>query len=109
MKVTYNGTEYELKYSFRALMIYENAANKTFQPKGMTDVIIFFYSCILAAARTAIDFDEFIDWLDDNPNELTNFSNWLTEQFNLNEQKAPKPKGKGNKKSEKKKESNEKN
>lgn len=102
MKITYHEKEYELKYSFRALMIYENITQKSFQPTTLTDIITFFYSIVLASAKgDIIDYNEFIDWLDDNVEELNNFSLWLTEILDLNNKIAPKKK-----KSDKKEKSN---
>ncbi len=101
MKITYHEKEYELKYSFRALMIYENITQKSFQPKSLTDIITFFYSIVLASAKgDIIDYNEFIDWLDDNVDELNNFSLWLTEVLDLNSKISPK------RKTEKKEKSN---
>lgn len=94
MKITYKEKEYELKYSFRALMIYENITQKSFQPKNLTDIITFFYSIVLSSAQEAIDFNEFIDWLDENVDELNKFSAWLMASLDLNRQKEPKPKKK---------------
>jgi hypothetical protein len=86
MKLTYKEKEYELKYSFRGLMIYENIMKKSFQPQNLTDIIILFYSTLLAAAKDeVIKYDEFLDWLDENPNELNRFSNFLMEVFGLNQ------------------------
>lgn len=97
MKLTYKDKEYELKYSFRALMIYENITQKSFQPKNLTDIITFFYSTVLSSAKEPIDFNEFIDWLDEHVEELNNFSEWLMGSLNLNKEKAPEPKKKANK------------
>ena len=36
MKITIDNREYELKYSFRTLMVYENITNKSFEPKSLT-------------------------------------------------------------------------
>lgn len=75
MEVTIKGKDIALKYSFRALMIYENITQKSFNPQGLTDVITFFYSVVVASARDSIlSFDDFIDWIDDNPNKLNEFS-----------------------------------
>lgn len=89
MKFNYKGKDYELKYSFRALMIYENIANKSFQPKSLTDIITLFYSIVLSSSKEAIDFNEFIDWLDDNPDTLNEFSQYLIGVTKANEVKAP--------------------
>ena len=92
MKVTYKEKEYELKYSFRALMLYENITQKPFIPKNVTDIITFFYSVLLASAQEPIDFNEFIDWLDENTDQLNMFSAWLIASLEVNKQKESKPK-----------------
>lgn len=88
MKITIDNKEYELKYSFRALMIYENITNKSFEPKSITDIINFFYSCIivndLTNGNVPIEYNKFLDWLENNPVELTEFTNWLLGVFNTN-------------------------
>lgn len=82
MKVQFNNQTYTLKYSFRALMIYENITNHSFNPKGITDVVILFYSILVASAKdTNLSFDDFMDWLDENPTSINEFSVWLTEVF----------------------------
>ena len=82
MKVHFNDKTYTLKYSFRALMIYENITNHSFNPKGITDVVIFFYSVLVASAKdTTLSFDAFVEWLDENPTSINEFSAWLTEVF----------------------------
>ena len=83
MDVTIKGNTYALKYSFRALMIYENITQKSFNPQGLTDVITFFYSVVVASAKDmALSFDDFIDWIDANPSALNEFSQWLTDVYN---------------------------
>ena len=83
MNVTIKEKEITLKYSFRALMIYENITQKSFNPQGLTDVITFFYSVVVASAKDmALSFDDFIDWIDANPSALNEFSQWLTDVYN---------------------------
>ena len=88
MKITIDNREYELKYSFRTLMVYENITNKSFEPKSLTDIINLLYSCIivndLTKGNTTITYDNFLDWLEKNPVVLTEFSNWLLDIFNTN-------------------------
>ena len=82
MEVTIKGNTYPLKYSFRALMIYENITQKNFNPQGLSDVITFFYSVVVASSRdNNLRFDDFIDWIDDNPSSLNEFSNWLNDVY----------------------------
>jgi hypothetical protein len=83
MKITIKGNTVSLKYSFRALMIYENITQKSFNPKGISDVVVFFYSVVVASTKdTTLSFDDFIDWLDDNATAINDFSVWLTSVFN---------------------------
>ena len=83
MEIIIKDNTVKLKYSFRALMIYENIANKSFSPKGISDVVVFFYSVVVATTKdNTISFDDFLDWLDANPTAINDFSVWLTEVFN---------------------------
>ena len=73
-----NGKEIKLKYTFRALMIYEKIAGESFTGKGISEILIYFYSTIIASnPDITLTFDNFIDWLDENPNAINDFSNWL--------------------------------
>lgn len=91
MTIDFKGKEIELKYGFKSLIIYENIANKTFAPQGLEDVVMFFYSVILASIKgeEIVKFDDFLDWLDENPNRLADFSNWITEIIKKNQDLAP--------------------
>lgn len=90
MTFNINGKEYQLKYSFRALMIYENITHKAFNPKTITDMIVFFYSIILAANKGCeLMFEEFMDWIDDNPESVNDFSTWLTQIFTQQQEISP--------------------
>ena len=82
MEIVIKNKEVSLKYSFRALMIYENITQKSFNPKGISDVVVFFYAIVVASTKdTTLSFDDFIDWLDDNATAINEFSVWLTSIF----------------------------
>ena len=82
MEIVIKGNTVSLKYSFRALMIYENITQKSFNPKGISDVVVFFYAVVVATTKdNTLSFDDFIDWLDDNPTAINDFSVWLTSVF----------------------------
>lgn len=82
MEIVMNGKTISLKYSFRALMIYENITQKSFSPKGLSDVIVFFYSVVVSSSKnTTLSFDDFMDWLDENPTAVAEFSEWLSQVF----------------------------
>lgn len=79
MKITINNKEIELKYSFRAMMIFEKITGASFNPKGITEIMIYFYSTILASDKNiALTFEEFMEWIDEEPQALNEFSQWLT-------------------------------
>lgn len=83
MEIEILGKKVTLKRTMRSLIIYEQKTGKTFQPKSVTDVMYYFYACILASDRSlSITFDEFMDWLDDGHMEsFIDFSQWLTGQL----------------------------
>ena len=78
MKITIKGNEIELKYSIRALMMYENVEGKTFQPQSLQDIMTFFYFILISSSKDySITFDEFIDFVDEDNTLITNFTEWL--------------------------------
>ncbi len=85
MKLEIKGKEIELRYGFRALMIYEKITNQTFAPTGLTDILIFMYSVILGSDRNiTLSFDDFLDEVDQQPEVVSEFSVWLTENIQKN-------------------------
>lgn len=78
MKVTINDREIALRYTLRAMMVYENIMNKSFTPNGITEVIVYFYATVLASDKDYnLEFDDFVDWLDQNPDAIQQFTIWL--------------------------------
>ena len=79
MEVTIKVKTYEMRYTFRAMLIYEKITDKSFSPQGLSDVLMFFYSTILAVDKDIeFSFDEFLDFCDENPNLVAEFADWLT-------------------------------
>lgn len=81
MEITINEKKITLKKSFRSLIAYESAMGKTFNPTTITESIMYFY-CVIISSDSDIElsFDNFMDWLDNNPNSLKEFTQWLIEQ-----------------------------
>lgn len=80
-----NGKEIKLKYTFRALMIYEKITGESFSGKGISEILIYFYSTIIASNKDlTLTFEDFLDWLDDNPTALNDFTEWLTSVTTVN-------------------------
>lgn len=79
--ITIKGTEYKVKYSIRALFIFEQITGKPFEIKTLLDNYIFFYSMILANnTDNILDWNDFIDELDENPKLYAQISEIINEQ-----------------------------
>lgn len=82
MKLNIKEKEIELKYTIRALFIFEKIANKTFTTTSITDMYLLFYSLIIANEPSIeLTFDELIDICDNDITLFTEFTTWLTKEF----------------------------
>ena len=86
MKVIINDKELTLKSSFRAMVAYEQITDHIFSPSTVTDILVYFYCCIISSKEYdgTMTFDEFMDYLDENPTILQEFSEWMTETSKQN-------------------------
>ncbi len=84
MIVTINEKEITLKKSFRSVIAYEQAMGKSFNPQTLTETIMYFYCTVIASDQSLeITFDEFLNWLDDNPTAIKDFTDWLIKQAEM--------------------------
>lgn len=87
MNIKIKNKEIELKYTIRALFIFEQIANKPFQTNTITDLYLLFYSIIIANdSNIDLTFDELITICDNDATLFTSFANWLTRQFQIQNQ-----------------------
>lgn len=85
MKITIKEKEIELKYTLRSMLMYENITDQTFNPQTMTDLITYMYCVVVASSKDyTLKFDEFIDYIDDNPNVINEFGNWIQDVVKTN-------------------------
>lgn len=90
MNITYKGKEYELKYSFRAMMLFENITKQAFQTKTITDFTVFLYAILLSQSKEdVIDYSEFLDWLDENHDVFDAYVKWLLDVYTEQANKTP--------------------
>lgn len=86
-----NGKEYKIKYSLRAVFLFEEIAKKSFEVKTTLDNYLFFYCMLLANNEDTLEWNEYIDALDENPslfikmNEIIINHNKLEELMNKGE------------------------
>lgn len=94
MKLIVQDKEINIKYSFKGFMAYEQITGESFKPQGLSEIITLFYSMVMTSNNNlTITFDEFIDWLDENPEKLSEFSIFLAENVKRQEELAPKTEG----------------
>ncbi len=84
----------KLKYTNRAIMLFESIAGKVFAINTVTDNILFFYCVLLANNQDVftLTFDQFVDELDNQPEALTNYTEWLASAVALQTQGQKKKK-----------------
>lgn len=80
MNITINKKEYKIKYTIRALFIFEQITKKAFAISTLLDNYVFFYSLLLANNDDVLDWDEFIDALDNDPNLLQELTKIVAQQ-----------------------------
>lgn len=83
--VSINGKDYKVKYTIRALFIFEQITGKAFKLETMLDSYIFYYSMILANNKDQVLlWDEFLDALDENPKLLQDMEKVMKEEDGKN-------------------------
>ena len=82
MKVDIDNKEITLKYTFRSFMIFEQVTGHSFSGKNLSEFIELFYSTLMASdSELTIDFNTFVDWLDENPQKLTEYTKWVADNI----------------------------
>lgn len=67
-KIKIKKKNYNVKYSLRALFLYEQITGKSFEITNTMETFIFYYCMILANnPDTKLTFDDFIDAIDTDP------------------------------------------
>lgn len=95
MKINIKNKEIELKQTLRSMIVFEKITDKAFNIANISDVIIYFYSCVMASDMDCnVTLDEFINWLDDNKEVFAEFNDWLTTEAEKTAQASGKDKSK---------------
>lgn len=96
MKLKINENEIELKHTLRSLILYENVTGQTFAaPQTIQDIITYFYCVVVGSSKDySLSFDEFVDVLDEQPNLINEFTQWIQDQAKINEDVKKKSKTK---------------
>ena len=85
MEITIKDKKYNIKYTLRALFIYEQITKKAFALNTITDYYLFFYCLLLASdSSSELTFDDFIDTLDEHPEVATEMMDYLNKENQKN-------------------------
>ena len=73
MKIKVNKSDFELKFSFKGEMLFEQITGRTFSGEGMTDWITFLFCHCVANDKDFMAYDEYLTWISDNPGVFYEF------------------------------------
>lgn len=90
--------EYKIKQTIRALFLWEQITGKSFETKSTLDNYLYFYCLLLANNPDFMDWDSFINELDEDPTILIQLSKVLTQQQELDKILYPEDSGSDKKK-----------
>lgn len=100
MTITINNKEYKLKYTIRALFIFEQITERPFEIRNTMDNYLFFYCMLLANnPDNLLDWDEFIDAMDNDSSLITQLNQVVVDSTKKNELFNEVAEGNGEKKS----------
>ena len=78
MTINFKDKEIEIKQTLRSLVLYENITGATFHPSTLNDIVTLFYCVVITSAKDySIEYDDFLDYLDENMEVFAEFSEWL--------------------------------
>lgn len=95
IKIKINGKEYKVKQSLRALMLFEQITGRfaTEITPSINDTVVLFYSLLKSNNKDfEISQDELIDIIDEQPEILDNFNDYLLSLQTETEQPQTKKK-----------------
>lgn len=85
-KIKIGKKNYNIKYTVRALFLFEQITKKSFKIETLLDNYVFFYCLILANNKdNVLEWDTFIDELDKNPKLFEKMSKILSDEQKKNE------------------------
>jgi len=82
MELTIKDKQYTIRYTLRALFIYEQITGKTFRMQTITDEYIFIYCLILAnVPDIEMSFEDFINECDTNPELVISMQQFIAKEM----------------------------
>lgn len=87
--------ELNLRKTLRAHILYEQILGHPFNENdGLNGIVVLFYSFIVGSNRNSnIDYNDFLDWLDEHESMLNDFTEWMVKQNKAVKSIDPEPTG----------------
>lgn len=86
MIVTINKKKITLKYSIRALIMYENITQQDYTHTNINDTLTLFYCYVLTSAKDySLTWDDFLDFIDKDMNVIQEFNEWIATVTAVND------------------------
>jgi hypothetical protein len=80
MTINYNNQSIELKFSFRADMLFESATGHSFSGSNESEWLQYMFCNIVAVTKNdGLKFDDFLEWISENPTVFYDYLEWYTE------------------------------
>lgn len=80
MTIKINNQDYQIKQTIKALFLFEEITGKQFEIKTTLDNYLYFYCLLLANNADFMDWDSFIECLDNDPTILIQITQMLNQQ-----------------------------
>lgn len=86
MNITINNKDYKVKYTIRALFIFEQITKKPFEIRTTMDNYLFFYCMLLANnPDTPLEWDDFLDAMDSDSSLIMQLNQVIMDSQKKNE------------------------
>ncbi len=82
MEIQIKGTAYNIRYTIRAMFVFEQITGKIFRLENLTDYYLFYYSLLIANnPDLQMTFEDFINECDDEPALVIQLQEFLSKEM----------------------------
>ena len=82
MEIQIKGTAYNIRYTIRAMFVFEQITGKIFRLENLTDYYLFYYSLLVANnPDLQMTFEDFINECDDEPALVIQLQDFLSKEM----------------------------
>lgn len=82
MEIQIKGTAYNIRYTIRAMFVFEQITGKIFRLENLTDYYLFYYSLLVANnPDLQMTFEDFINECDEEPALVIQLQDFLSKEM----------------------------